>query len=460
MAKILTSNIIEDIQSNLESSDFIIPKNIKCLETDTSRHKIGNGSDTYIELPYEVDTIPVAPLKLVAGDPPQLLPFRTDPNGKPVYIKLYDCGMGPNKTFKNIPHNITNFDYIKVNEEYSFMDYNNSEIIGGIYGSAIVCSIASTSGNIRDIIHIDFMNNAADLRQYHFYVAVEYSLLDDAPIDYKGVTTLEIPNVELDKEVKLLELQNGKQLYGILKRFIPTTSEFDDTYIYYDTETNLIQDYDADTSSIVIDTGRSYTEWTSSSSFTQRFPIDSSTNTVRNGSNNTFSSFVYTIPQGNNDRIYIRIYRFYPSTLNYIYIYFTYTKVNDPVLSGSLLSLFGIDINNALINRPDIWEPGIEYNFGNNLYGGRFQVTIPDGTGRRIVNLVSNVENIIDSNGIIPFNNVDVYGNINNNVPLTNSTVSSSLWISNNVLFLQVVYGDDRSVKNLKTNFWVKYTKI
>jgi hypothetical protein len=58
------------------------------------------------------------------------------------------------------------------------------------------------------------------------------------------------------------------------------------------------------------------------------------------------------------------------------------------------------DNNSALINRPDLWIPSVEYNFGNNLYGQRFTGGISIAAGNiSHINLVKNISDLIEGTG-------------------------------------------------------------
>jgi hypothetical protein len=126
--KILSSNIIEDTSSNLINCSTVIPKYIKCIETDTNKYKIGDGIHIYSEL--EINDL--LPSSLNSSQPGTFNNYSTEEqftgrywiNNKKIYEKTVDCGAMPNDTTKSILHNIPNVE--KFIEVTCIVSYNNS----------------------------------------------------------------------------------------------------------------------------------------------------------------------------------------------------------------------------------------------------------------------------------------------------------------------------------------------
>lgn len=133
----------------------------------------------------------------------------------------------------------------------------------------------------------------------------------------------------------------------------------------------------------------------------------------------------------------------------------------------------------AFINKPNLWEPGKEYDFGDGVYGQRFTGNMPTiAAGKswsRIIDYsISNSSNakIIDTGGYIEmFNTNDDRVIIQANTVRRASDTSGSQaplamgWSSilimgnNNIIMNAGSYSNDHSTTSNTYDVWVKYTK-
>jgi hypothetical protein len=120
-------------------------------------------------------------------------------------------------------------------------------------------------------------------------------------------------------------------------------------------------------------------------------------------------------------------------------------------------------IYSSLINRPDKWIVGTEYNFGDGLYGQRFTGShsiTTDGVGSEISTNVSNVIYINSYGGtsktdlnINPVGTISYMSNINNHISVYPRIININ---STNNLVIAINYS---AIETVNYDLWVKYIK-
>jgi hypothetical protein len=132
-----------------------------------------------------------------------------------------------------------------------------------------------------------------------------------------------------------------------------------------------------------------------------------------------------------------------------------------------------IGVNNGSqvsINRPDLWTAGVEYDFGNNLYGQRFTGTITaDPAARQFTVLISDggIARVVDSGGWFDTNRTNAtdgrYFSIGHYAMTTDDTfagiISSAVYVIQNT---QLHMNSRSPVARAASPYdvWVTYTKI
>jgi hypothetical protein len=121
-------------------------------------------------------------------------------------------------------------------------------------------------------------------------------------------------------------------------------------------------------------------------------------------------------------------------------------------------------MNAALINRPDKWIVGQEYNFGDNLYGQRFTgnvsittnnvgtvINIDSVTGNYILNYGGIMETIYDNNTYTyPIGNIPAINNFNNIYSINPEFYNNTL---------RIRFNSYSSSHTLRYDLWMKYAK-
>lgn len=114
------------------------------------------------------------------------------------------------------------------------------------------------------------------------------------------------------------------------------------------------------------------------------------------------------------------------------------------------------------VNRPDLWSPGVEINFGNSLYGKRVTGTISAAANtNNFIALASGASFILDSGWIYKIADTDPY-NEYDQVPTTYSISNRASYIYLNQLPNKNITFITRT-ENTRTNcpydVWVLYKK-
>jgi hypothetical protein len=114
----------------------------------------------------------------------------------------------------------------------------------------------------------------------------------------------------------------------------------------------------------------------------------------------------------------------------------------------------GTDGSKVSINRPDKWTAGIEYDFGNNLYGMRKEGTISvTAGGSTQIGFGSSATKFIDGNGEYQRGADTVWHSVNGTVP---GGFTSMLFRQGNIRW---VLNCDYAITDAPYNVWVTYRK-
>lgn len=139
---------------------------------------------------------------------------------KPIYLKTIDFGFLPNTTIKNVAHTITNYDYIGVNLEYSYI------YIPGVSEFSYTGGLSVWNNKIYDIgSYIDGPNislaTGTNRTNMKAYITVEYTKTADtssSPVKslYTGsLNTGSLNELNLNQETHAGYKRNGKDVYQI-----------------------------------------------------------------------------------------------------------------------------------------------------------------------------------------------------------------------------------------------------
>ena len=134
---------------------------------------------------------------------------------KPIYLKTIDFGFLPNTTRKEVAHTITNYDYIGVNLENSYI------YIPGSYGFSYTGGLSIWNNKIYDIgsyiegpnISLATGTNRTNMKAY---ITVEYTkIADTSSSPVKSLYTGSLNELNLNKETHAGYRRNGKDVYQI-----------------------------------------------------------------------------------------------------------------------------------------------------------------------------------------------------------------------------------------------------
>lgn len=104
-----------------------------------------------------------------------------------------------------------------------------------------------------------------------------------------------------------------------------------------------------------------------------------------------------------------------------------------------------------LLNKPNLWEVGNEYDFDDGVYGRRYTGTYT--VNGQIVGNIPNINIILNAGGML-FNST--YKKPMNYC--ANGTDNASIYISNSDSNLRI-YGDGTNTMNYNYDVWILYTK-
>jgi hypothetical protein len=141
-----------------------------------------------------------------------------------------------------------------------------------------------------------------------------------------------------------------------------------------------------------------------------------------------------------------------------------YFAKNTKNIIGNLDGNGTIKYSDSFINRPDLWTPSIEYDFGNGLYGQRFSggyaITANTYAIIGLTYLPLNSK-IIECGGYINQNNNDFQQQLggSRNGPNNANYQTNTLNFDPDNGVLHLFMYDNTSSSNNLYNVWVKYTK-
>lgn len=134
---------------------------------------------------------------------------------KPIYLKTIDFGFLPNTTIKNVAHTITNYDYIGVNLEYSYI------YIPGVSGFSFTGAHSIWNNKIEDVgSYIDGINislaTGKNRTNMKAYITVEYTkTADTSSSPVKSLYAGSLNEIRQNVETLAGYKRNGKDVYQI-----------------------------------------------------------------------------------------------------------------------------------------------------------------------------------------------------------------------------------------------------
>lgn len=134
---------------------------------------------------------------------------------KPIYLKTIDFGFLPNTTIKNVAHTITNYDYIGVNLEYSYI------YIPGVSEFSYTGGLSIWNNKIYDIgSYIDGPNislaTGTNRTNMKAYITVEYTkTADTSSSPVKSLYAGSLNEIRQNVETLAGYKRNGKDVYQI-----------------------------------------------------------------------------------------------------------------------------------------------------------------------------------------------------------------------------------------------------
>ena len=132
---------------------------------------------------------------------------------KPIYLKTIDFGFLPNTTIKNVAHTITNYDYIGVNLEYSYI------YLPGNSGFSFTGALSVWNGKIYDVgSYVDGPNislaTGVNRTNMKAYITVEYTkTADTSSSPVKSLYTGSLNEIRQNVETHAGYRRNGKDVY-------------------------------------------------------------------------------------------------------------------------------------------------------------------------------------------------------------------------------------------------------